>query len=215
MWTLPALSWLTRLGLLGALLGVAAAVVVFFSRQRAGALGGKMSPPKAAWLFWALAVWFIVCPLLALEPALPTHLRATLGIFSINMWARGVIELYMLYGPKNWRPPYGITHDLFSLMLVLGCWLLWPAQEPALSSGWGAFGALSVGTIALSLVLETAYAIVFFKIVEGKTTGEDGVWFADAEDVRWRRVNLVTAVFNVPLYAWLIALLVASWGVFA
>lgn len=216
MSALPVLTWLTRLGLLGALLAVSAAVIVFFSRQRAGALGGKMSAPKAAWLFWALAVWFIVCPLLALEPALPMHQRATFGVFALNMWIRGVIELYMLYGPKNWRPPYGISHDVFSLALLLGCWALWPEAEVAYTlTAWGVFGAMSLGVIAFSLVLETAYAIVFFKIIEGKTTGDDGVWFADAEDERWRRVNLVTAVFNVPIYVWLIALILTSWGAFA
>ena len=63
-----------------------------------------------------------------------------------------------------------------------------------------------------SVGLETWYAVEFFHQVEGKTTGDDGVWFADAEDPRYRRVNRVTSVCNVPLYAALVMLLLAMWG---
>lgn len=212
---LGALSMTTRVGLLVALVVVLAMILSFTARQRRGALGGKLSPPKAAWLFWALTVWFLVCPVLAFEPALPKPVGLVLGVFSLNMWIRGLIELYMLYGPKNWRPPYGISHDLFSLLLILGMWFGLEADPALWSTSWGRVGAGSVGVIAGSMILETAYAYVFFKLVEGKTTGEEGVWFADATDPRWRRINLVTTLFNVPLYLWLFALIVASWGVFA
>jgi hypothetical protein len=175
----------------------------FYLRQRRGGIGGTMSMAKALWLNFAIAFWFVVCPLLALSPGFGQPWRFILWSHSAHWWARGVIELFMLYVTKRWRPPYGIAHDIFSVVWV-GGWAAFGARE---ATTHDAVGAAVVAALALSLCLETGYAWVFHQLVEGRTTGDEGIWFADAQQALFRRVNRVTAAFNAPLYAGLAALL--------
>jgi hypothetical protein len=207
------LSPLTRTLLL-ALLGVFVLLAVLFQRtqNRKGATGGRISPPKVAWLFYAVFLWFIVCPLVALDATVSPAAGRVLGLFGASMWVRGVAELYMLYVSRNWRPPYGIGHDGLCIILVLGAlgwhrahWLgpLSPTESWALAL---------VGLVLVSLVIEIAYAALFFHAVRGATTGADGIWFADEEQERFRRINRLTLTFNVPMYGALAALLAVGLG---
>jgi len=202
-----------RFALLALVLVVSAVGVSFYLKQnRARALGGRISRAKAAWLTFAVLFWLGVCPLLAFEPSLPLRWRLVLGVFGAQFWLRGLAELWMLYVSKTWRPPYGIGHDVFSLVLVLG-----------MTVGFGAFpldapnlvGLAATALVVVSLVAETYYAWVFFHLVEGRTTGDDGVWFADQEDPRFVRVNRLTAAINVPLFTGLASIVVAAFGGFA
>ena len=199
-----------RFVLLALVLVVCAIGLSFYLRQnRARTLGGRISRAKAAWLTFAVLFWLGVCPLLAFEPSLPLRWRIVLGVFGAQFWLRGLAELWMLYVSKNWRPPYGIGHDLFSLVLVI-----------VMTLGYGAFpldapnlvGLAVTSILVISLVAETYYAWVFFGLVEGRTTGDDGVWFADQEDPRFVRVNRLTAAVNVPLFLGLATLVVAAFG---
>lgn len=199
-----------RFLLLALVVVVCAIGLSFYLRQnRARTLGGRISRAKAAWLTFAVLFWLGVCPLLAFEPSLPLRWRIVLGVFGAQFWLRGLAELWMLYVSKNWRPPYGIGHDLFSLVLVV-----------VMTLGYGAFpldapnvvGLAVTSILVISLVAETYYAWVFFGLVEGRTTGDDGVWFADQEDPRFVRVNRLTAAVNVPLFLGLATLVVAAFG---
>lgn len=199
-----------RFLLLALVVVVCAIGLSFYLRQnRARTLGGRISRAKAAWLTFAVLFWLGVCPLLAFEPSLPLRWRIVLGVFGAQFWLRGLAELWMLYVSKNWRPPYGIGHDLFSLVLVV-----------VMTLGYGAFpldapnvvGLGVTSILVISLVAETYYAWVFFGLVEGRTTGDDGVWFADQEDPRFVRVNRLTAAVNVPLFLGLATLVVAAFG---
>jgi hypothetical protein len=49
------------------------------------------------------------------------------------------------------------------------------------------------------MVCETYYAINFHDTVKGQTTGDDGVWFADATAPKFKRINRITAICNTPL----------------
>ncbi|CAM3459652.1 hypothetical protein COSO111634_16345 [Corallococcus soli] len=191
------LSASTRVLLVVFLLAVASAAAFFRHRQNArGARGGRISGPKLAWLLYAVFLWFLVCPLVAMDPAVPGEARIVLGAFAVSMWLRGAAELYMLYVSRNWRPPYGVGHDL-------GCIAL---------DGRDVWALALVGLVLVSLVVEVAYAALFHQAVEGRTTGEDGVWFADAEQERFRRINRLTLALNVPLYAVLAVLLAVGIG---
>jgi hypothetical protein len=63
--------------------------------------------------------------------------------------------------------------------------------------------------LLFSLAVEVLYAGLFFRAVQGKTTGEDGVWFASAEEARFRRINRITAALNAPQVAFQVLLLVS------
>jgi hypothetical protein len=202
------LSPLTRAVLL-VLLGAFVSLGFAFHRRqnRQGARGGRISPPKLAWLLYAVYLWFIVCPAVALDSAVPPSARLALGLFAASMWLRGAAELYMLYVSKSWRPPYGIAHDALCIALVLGA-LAWRSAEWTAPRSAAQLWALTlVGLVLVSLVVELLYATLFFHAVRGATTGEDGVWFADEEQARFRRINRLTFCLNVPLYGALTGLL--------
>ncbi|MFP2907177.1 hypothetical protein ACLESD_19430 [Pyxidicoccus sp. 3LFB2] len=191
-----------------------AVAAVFFRRaqNRKGARGGRISGPKVAWLFYAVFLWFLVCPLVALDAAVPVEARAVLGAFAIFMWLRGAAEMYLLYVTKSWKPPYGVAHDVACIALVLGG-LFWGRARWLGTPGTGDVWALAfVGLVLVSLLVEVAYAALFFHAVEGRTTGDEGIWFADEEQARFRRINRLTLAFNVPLYVGLAALLTVGWG---
>ncbi len=195
----------TRWGLLLSVVLVAGICLAFDRKQDRGGMGGRMSPPKALWLAWAILYWLFVCPLLAFEPTVGARMRWVLGIFAAQFWVRALVELYMLYGPKNWKPPYGIAHDVFSAALVAGLALAGPGEAG------GILGVVAVGTLFSSLCVETYYAVAFHHAVEGHTTGEDGLWFAGDEE-RFRRIVRITTVINVPLFGALGWIIARAWG---
>lgn len=208
------LSPLTRL-LTVALLALCAGLAVRFHREQnaKGARGGRISGPKVAWLFYAVFLWFLLCPLVALDAGVHPSLRGVLGAFAVCMWLRGLAELYMLYVAHNWRPPYGVGHDVVCIVLVLGG--MASQRERLLAQPLAPVDAWALALVALVLVtlfVEVAYASLFFHAVEGATTGEAGIWFADEEQARFRRINRLTFSFNVPLYLALAALLAVGLG---
>ncbi|CAM4505274.1 hypothetical protein HJC10_27110 [Corallococcus exiguus] len=203
----------TRVFLVVALLACASAAVVFRRRQNAqGGRGGRISGPKMAWLLYAVFLWFLVCPLVALDASVPMEARVVLGAFAVSMWLRGAAELYMLYVSRNWRPPYGVGHDLGCIALV-GAGLVYTGEKWAgVLDGRDVWSLALVGLVLVSLLVEVAYAALFHQAVEGRTTGEDGVWFADAEQARFQRINRLTLALNVPLYGALAVWLMMGMG---
>jgi hypothetical protein len=201
----------TRVLLAVLALACAGAALFFRRAQNAkGALGGRISGPKVAWLFYAVFLWFLVCPLVALDTAVPVEARAVLGAFAAFMWLRGAAELFMLYVTKNWRPPYGVAHDVACIALVLGGLVWGRARWLGPLDTVDTWALALVGLVLVSLFVEVAYAALFFHAVEGRTTGDEGIWFADQEQARFRRINRLTLALNVPLYVGLVALLVLA-----
>mgnify|MGYP003393695576 CR=1 FL=1 len=198
------LSYKARVFLVLSLALVCVWAATFYRRQKQPQrLGGRISLAKLAWLVYAVFVWFILCPVIATTERVAQPLRVVLGSFAVCMWGRGVIELYMLYVAKNWRPPLGIAHDLLSLLLVVGISLAYRAEMTALTHPFDYWVLGLIGCIGVSLGLEAFYASVFHRAVAGQTTGEQGLWFVTKDDARWAWINRLTAVCNLPLYAFL------------
>lgn len=179
----------------------------FRRRQNAGARGGRISNPKVVWLFFAIWFWFVACTVLAFEPALPSAYRLILGVHAASMWLRGGVELYLLHVTRTWRPPMGIAHDAFCIVTVLGL-ALWAGAAMGDLGTWGWWAPALVAMLVVSLVVELLYAALFFQAVEGKTTGHDGIWFADPESERFKRINRLTFACNTPQVLFQLALLV-------
>jgi hypothetical protein len=207
------LAPLTRT-LLVVMLGVCALLGARFQRaqNRQGTRGGRISPPKVAWLFYAVYFWFIVCPAVAMDPAVPSEARQVLGLFGASMWVRGAAEMYLLYVTRSWRPPYGIGHDVLCILLVLGGVAWHRARWLGPLAPGDVWALVLIGLVLVSLVIEIVYAALFFHAVDGATTGEEGVWFADEEHARFRRINRLTFTCNVPLYGALAGLLAMGMG---
>jgi hypothetical protein len=196
-------------------LAVAAALLAtwvrhFARKQNAGALGGGISSAKAAWLFFTVFTWFVVCPVLAADPAVPRGLRITLGAFAVWMWIRGGVEMYMLYVSRNWRPPLGIAHDLSCVALILAL-LARQGQLLSASSPLDRWVLVFVALVLVSLLVEILYAALFFRAARGNTTGQHGIWFADDHDPAFGRINRLTFALNVPLYLSLACFLLATY----
>ncbi len=169
-----------------------------------------MSWPKQLWLGWAVYVWFVLCPAVAGLSIAPVEARWVLGVFSAWMWLRGAVELYMLYVSKNWRPPMGIAHNLSSVALLLGMSVVHREAWRFASAPGAIWSWALVLVVVFSLILETWFAVAFHRAVQGRTTGDDAVWFADATDPKFARINRVTALCVVPLYVFLIGFLVLA-----
>ena len=197
-----------------ALLGLSVLLgFLFWRRQNVqAARGGRISPPKLAWLFYAIFLWFLLCPLVALDSALHPALRLVLGSFGACMWVRGVAELYMLYVSHSWKPPYGIGHDVLCIFLVLGGLSSYQLHRTGPPSRMDVWALSLIALVLVSLFVEVMYATLFFQAVGGHTTGEDGIWFADEAQARFRRINRITLACNIPLYAGLGGLLAVALG---
>jgi hypothetical protein len=203
---------LVRLGLLAAAIAVAVAALRFYRGQaKKRGLGGRSSIPRIAWLFWCIYTWFLVCPIVALDPALAPAPRMILGAFAGFMWLRGLAELYLIYRAKAWKPSLGIGHDFSCLALIAGL-AAWNADAlMGVHAPPDRWALALVGAVLASLCVEILHAALFSRAAAGRTPGEHGIWFAEG-DPRIVFVNRVTTTFNVPLYAFLVAFLVAAVG---
>ena len=181
----------------------------FHARQKSGALGGRISRPKAFWLPFATYFWFVVCPVVALgDVAAP--IRLALGVFGASMWIRGAAEMIMLYVTKSWRPPIGISHDVLCIALVLAVlgYNGGAVFDAARAGGLDAWALALCFVVVVSLIVEIHHAWSFFVAVRGHTTGDEGVWFADDEEERFRSINANTARWN-----WILGLAVGAFVV--
>lgn len=200
-------GWIRAALLITAVVTVVAGIA-FARRQNARPrMGGALGRAKQIWLVWTVYTWFFAAPLFALSPALSGPLRTVLGVFSGLMLARGVAELVMLFVTKNWRPPYGIAHDVLCAVVLLAgsAWVIF--GTPPFDDPIEAWGRALLAVLTVSLLLETYYAVAFHRAVGDRTTGEDGVWFAHADDPRFARVVLVTSIANIPLVGFMLGLL--------
>jgi hypothetical protein len=170
----------------------------FYQRQNVGMqIGGAISLPKMLWLTYALAVWFVLPFFLWRDARLDSSVRRLFGVFWIAMMIRGILELVLLYAVVHWHPVYGISHDVFCLLLVLvlrrGCSPTDPTSRRALRFS---------GSIVVSLAAEIAFAGMFLQT----GTHESGVYFASTA-ASWGYVNFVTTVSLLFFYPDLLAAL--------
>ena len=195
------LSLPTKAVIVAGLVALTTAGIIYYRRQnRPARMGGAISRGKALWLAYAIFLWFVVCPALALDRHVPEPLRIVLGSFGLSMWLRGGAELYLLYFGHAWRPPYGIGHDAFCLLVLIveTAWLR-GSIVASLGTPLSRWTFALTGVIAVSLMLEIGYAWTFYRLVRGQTTGAEGIWFASKDDARFRNLVRVTAIANVPL----------------
>lgn len=195
------LSPTVRAALVIGLLVVGASVLLFARRQaRPGRIGGSMSRPKQVWLFLALGLWFVAAPALACDPAVSPPLRRILGGFALLMYARLPVELLLLYWIKRWTPPMGISHDAVCFAWMVTGLALWGPEVPWPPAGPADQAALLlVAAVVPSLLVEIHHAYMFHVVVGERTKGDEAVWFASADDPRFRYINRSTLVCDVPL----------------
>lgn len=171
---------LTHRGLI-ALLVLSVTVGIFSVVQNSGAIvGGRISPPKIAWLNFALYMFAVLPAVMGWYAQVDAPTARLYRIVFLSFLVRGIIEFYMLYVTRSWRCGYGISHDLFTAMLVVIFW------ESA--------GGLTVLLLA-TLIVEARMAKIFRARVDPAT----GVYFAD-NSAHFAAVNRFTWWVNAALY---------------
>lgn len=163
----------------------------FYQRQNSGnTIGGKIAVSKLFWLDYTLIAWFFTPPIIYFFSK--SNLKTALLGLTLSMWTRGIIELYLLFVTKKWKPIYGIVHNVFTLILFT---LLLFFSLPIDKASY--FYSIS---LFISLILETYYAY-FFKVKIGKKTqGEDAIWFASKENPIFKEVLTITTIGNLIVY---------------
>ena len=150
-------------------------------------IGGAISKPKAYWLFFCLflyyfmPIWFI-----SYFNELPsTQIFIYKGIICIMVLRLVFQGIYMFY-IKKWTPKFGIAFNFFLVLFIL-------------TTAAGAFDQFGVEPfqytallIALMAVIDSYYAYTFRKLVEGKTVGEEAIWYAAENDDRFQTINRLT-----------------------
>ena len=166
--------------------------LLFRAKQRNAKLGGEMALSKSLWLSFAILSWFIL-PLVFYFESLSFHFKIVLIAISLSMWIRGIIELVMLYFWKNWKPIYGIVHNVFTF--CLGIYVL--ISNTLVNSN----ERIYLISIFLSLIFEIYFAYFFHKNLGKKTEGDEAIWFANATDPIYKTNLQITFIANITLYA--------------
>lgn len=181
------------------LLTIIISFAFYIGQNKKENIGGKMAPCKLFWLDYTIMTWFFL-PIYFYLNGYIDGVFNVLYALSISMWVRGIIELFLLYVTKNWTPPLGIAHNIITIIIVLGVMYLSVMQNPV---------ELIFGiSLLISLLLETYYAVAFYKIVKEKTKGDDAIWFASKENPRFAMILKVTIFGNFFVYSSLIYFLI-------
>lgn len=167
--------------------------LIFKKIQSKNKMGGNIALAKSLWLSYTILTWFTLPILFQFDDSLGQSFKRLMLIFTLSMWTRGVIELILLFKFKNWKPKYGISHNIFTIVLFsLSFFILFPITK---------FEVLFAGAIILGLMLETYYAFFFHKNLGVKTEGETPIWFANEDDKSFRVNLFVTTIGNMILYS--------------
>lgn len=180
--------------------GFAATTALFGWRQnRGGVVGGPISLPKVLWLNLTLTVFFGIPAVIWLDASFSPGVRALWGWLLLSFVLRAVIELYLIYVTIGWKCVYGISHDLFQLVLALALAAAGPAAVPgdarARAFLW-LYGAV--------LVVEAGMARAFSLLADPKT----GIYFA-SDDPRFLRVNRASWAASLAGYSALAGILLS------
>ena len=179
--------------------GVTAAVLAFARKQNRGErVGGPISLPKTLWLNYTLLSWFVVPGALLRRDDLSPASRAALQAHLLSFVARGTAEMWLLYRTHSWRVAYGVGHDAFDLALITAL-LRRGGDDDEETSGDG-IARRHLDAIRGTLLFEMVFASLFHLAIEGRTKGQDGIYFASNEP-RFRRINALTAAVDVAAYA--------------
>lgn len=158
--------------------------------------GGQISWPKAFWLFYTVLTWFIYPFFFLFHPELPANYFWPFALHLFSWWVRGPLELLMIYKWLNWKPLYGISHDIFHLILIVSVALYWGVFSTA-TNATAELAQWFYGSLFLSTAAET-YFVARFKDLRSEKEGRDNVYFAST-DPKWKKVNVITGIVVTSL----------------
>jgi hypothetical protein len=129
---------------------------------------------------------------------LPESILTHVLIFCIiAMLLRACIQPILMYIIKKWTPYYGMTFNILLAFYVI---------FQLISTGHIGFDSafliheIYLGILAMALLADTYFAYQFHKIVGQSTKGDKAIWYASAEDVRFRNINRITFFSNIAFF---------------
>lgn len=151
--------------------------------------GGPISTPKAFWLAYTVTTWFFLPLLFIFSAEIITPIKYIIAFHLLSWWARGPLELVMIYKWFNWSPRYGISHDLFHIAGLIILYFinrehyqnLTPLNNIAL-----AFICITIFATAA----EISFAYLFLK-ARSEAEEKDNIYFA-SDDPKWIFINRLT-----------------------
>jgi hypothetical protein len=172
---------------------MAFSAIGFYSLQnKLGVIGGKIALPKLVWLGYSIVMWIGLPLLIVFDPRVTLYLRYIFGFLFLSMALRGLVELWMLYVPKNWSPLYGIAHDWFCmigiLFFTLLCWYNGEIQASFLSITLTVHAAVSM----LLFIPEIHFAKYMHQYFY--TKGGDAIYFVPDEPKHKQILRITTGV---------------------
>ncbi len=177
----------------------------FYQKQNSAKAwkGGPISIPKAMWLAYTVTNWFFLPIWFLMSGALWPDLQVFYFFHLASWWVRGSLELVMIYKWLNWSPRYGISHDLFHLLIGGTLFyralisLDWSSSTPNARAAFILAAVILIATCA-----EIYFAYLFFETRTDQERDEN-VYFA-SDDPKWIYINRVTLSVVIPVYTHLI-----------
>jgi hypothetical protein len=169
----------------------------YWTQNKPGVLGGPVTLANALWLTTAIAGWYVFPAAVWLNRRVPEVLRRIYGWYFACWVVRAVVESYMLWGPRSWKPPYGISFDLAMILLVAGYGYAKRNELRRLTSPWATALKGYLVTLGVALACEMLFAWLFVVAVNFQT---HFLWFAD-ESPRFAFLNPLMGVAVVAVNA--------------
>lgn len=190
---------------------VVSGMAVFFYRKqnsRQAWTGGPISWPKSFWLAYTTTTWFFLPFVFIFHPDFPAPLIYFFVAHLLSWWIRGPLELVMIYKWLNWTPRYGISHDLFHILLC-GSLLTFALKDLNLSNGapLTVLALIFAGMIIFATCAEILFAFLFLK-ARSTQEEQENIYFA-SDDPKWIFINRVT--LTVVIIVMIHLLLQSGW----
>lgn len=151
--------------------------------------GGPISTPKAFWLAYTVTTWFFLPLIFIFHPEVSIPLKYVIAFHLLSWWARGPLELVMIYKWFNWSPRYGIGHDIFHLV---GLVILYFMNRNGMQN-LTPINNIVVAFICITVfatVAEISFAYLFLK-ARSEIEEKDNIYFA-SDDPKWIFINRLT-----------------------
>jgi hypothetical protein len=151
--------------------------------------GGPISTPKSFWLAYTITTWFFLPIFFIAHPLVSFELKMIVGFHLTSWWLRGPIELVMIYKFFNWTPKYGITHDAFHVLGLIGLTLFYREQL----TNFTPYSLLAFSFVCVTIFAtfaEILFAYLFLK-ARSESEEKDNIYFA-SDDPKWIFINRVT-----------------------
>lgn len=177
------------------------------SLRKSSSKGGAISKPKLYWLFYALSAYYLWPLIVGFDFGWKDNIgKWVLFIFGF-MTIRAIVQSIIMYGTKNWSPWMGISFNVLSFLFTSFC-LIKLFYFENMAWNYHPFQIMIV-ILWFCFLIDTYYAWAFWLIVGDETKGDKPIWFANAEDLRFQRINKVTSINNIILTILFVVLIIS------